>query len=647
MKSSKSHEIDLPNDRDLYYHLERELHSQKDGKLRSTSSSKLAQNFKEYADLIANFPPLPLRYQHLILKQDWFMQKSQRKRIVGRSWNNAEQEIHHYVMTISSMVKNKHDKLRLQGRAHTSCRENVPSSARMPNRVRSQKMPHSHPNQQKIAVATTTNPYSITADLSLSRLKSEPMINDLDLSNASSIDDELNRLSAFVASVNEKVEGDAIIYPRVKNSPMPDFNTAEGGFPQSSRRRKSTPDLTYDMHQGPTKRRHSNPDISFLDGEACSEYNGINAFSFARRHSNPVGSTSQPMLKHQFNNDKSHCDLYQFVLQQSTMNKGSQSSGERPDSNNDGIYNVGKYPCYDRQKQPNLTDQQQPNCTLKLSLYSLDPSERKSNNVMSQKDLFFNSYDKMQNASVNKGSSATFDPLSSRYSLKSGLQPQKHPNLGDQKQLNHTFNPSVSNLTPSARQPNDDKSDDDLFVNSYNNTQNTTVNRGSPDLFDSTDNLNSDAMYKDGYLSPVYPTFRLPTQEQPNSAASEQPNYTSKPIVYQISNDSSQDDHFISSHNKIHNPSRNQGFKGSESTDTDIDNDVMYNNRFSFPRNSSSFDLVDNTSNHCNKEDLHKQIAHARDWVIRTYGSIKPAWVTQTHGNVKASPEDTSPNANK
>ena len=329
------------------------------------------------------------------------------------------------------------------------------------------------------------------------------------------------------------------------------------------------------------------------------------------------------------------------------MNKGSQSSGERPDSNNDGIYNVGKYPCYDHQKQPNLTDQQQPNCTLKLSLYSLDPSERKSNNVMSQKDLFFNSYDKMQNASVNKGSSATFDPLSSRYSLKSGLQPQKHRNLGDQKQLNHAFNPSVSNLTPSARQPNDDKSDDDLFFNSYNNTQNTTVNRGSPDLFDSTDNLNSDAMYKDGYLSPVYPTFRLPTQEQPNSAASEQPNYTSKPIVYQISNDSSQDDHFISSHNKIHNPSRNQGFKGSESTDTDIDNDVMYNNRFSFPRNSSSFDLVDNTSNHCNKEDLHKQIAHARDWVIRTYGSIKPAWVTQTHGNVKASPEDTSPNANK
>lgn len=635
MKSSKSHEIDLPTDRDLYYHLELELHTQKDGKLPRTSSSKLVQNFKEYADLRNNFPPIPLRYEHLILSQDWFMHKSQRKRIVGRSWNNAEEAIHNYVMTISSLVKNRHDVLRLRDEAHTF-HETVPSSVRLPvktpedSSIRRLQLPN--PNQPKGALATT-NPYFCSTVTDLSRVRSEPMFKDYDLSNTvddREIDYELNRLSNVVES---KVK-DSAIFSRVKNSSMPDFKAGVGVLPQASRSRKLKPDFMYDTDEAPTKRRYSNPDISFLDGESCSEYNDTDALSFVRRHSSPEGSKTSPSMPNQAkttanvfltdpaiiyqnpinrhknpltrhsktansapsfgpsvmlpsNNDKSHNELFQFVLQNSTMNRGSQGSGEPTDSNNDGMYNDGllspsnHYPCYNLQKQSNVADQKQPNYTLNMSFSSLDPSVRQSNNAISHNNLFFNSFNKMQNTTAKRGS---------------------------------------------------------------------PDNRSSPDSFDSTDNLKHDSMYKDGFLSPVsYPTFCLPAQQQ-NSAATVQPNFTFNRSVYRSNNDSSQGDHVFGDYNNTQKPLMNQDLKGSDSTNNG--NDVMNNDRYSSPRISSASNFPDNKSNQpkpnrYSNEDLRKQIAHARAWVTQTYGKIDPAWVTQKNGHIKPSPDDTVPNANK
>ena len=676
----------LPTDRDLYYHLERELHSQKDGKLPSTASSKLAQNFEDYADLVNNFPPLPIRYQRLKLKQDWFMHKSQRKRIVGRSWNNAEPVIHHYVMSVSSMVKNRHDMLKLHNGAPTSsCHETFLSSARMPVKTPEDNVSYEPngaprvqlPNQQKGAMA---------ADLSLSHARSELMLNGLDLSNAGNIDDELNRLSAVVASVNgSKVKGGATI-SRIKNSATPVFNAAKGAFPESSRRRQSEPDFTY---QPPAKRRNSNPDISFLDEKSCSEYNGINAIPFVRCNSSPEGTKRPSMLnqvkstantfltdpadiyqnpvnqhKHprtfapsfdpsvirQSNNDKSHNDLIQFVLKKATMNRGSQGGY--------GIFNDGLlspsscYPRSNLQKQPNLADKQQPNCTINPSMSSLDPSVRQSNNVMPHNDLFFSSYYKMQNAGVNDGSSA-FNPSSSSYSPNFGLPRQKQPNFADRQQLNYTFNPSVSTLDPGVHQPNNNMPHDDLVFDSYNKMQNTILNRGSPEIrcspdsFDSADNLDNDAtvMYKDGFLSPV--------AQKPTSAAPEQPNYIFNRSLYKSNDDSSQDGNLSIAYNKNQNPSMNIGSPALyDSNDKKLNTNVMYKDRYSTPKISSAFDLPDNEPNqtkpnHRYIKELHEQLADARAWVNRTYGQVKPAWVTQTHGQVKPFPDDNDSNENK
>ena len=57
----------------LFYHLEYELYLQKTGKVPNTSLATRLSNFADYADLANHFPRRPVRYQHLILQEDWFM----------------------------------------------------------------------------------------------------------------------------------------------------------------------------------------------------------------------------------------------------------------------------------------------------------------------------------------------------------------------------------------------------------------------------------------------------------------------------------------------------------------------------------------------------------------------------------------------
>ena len=113
------------NSVDLFYQFEYELHLQKKGKIPNTSASKLA-NFADYADLPNHFPPRPLRYQHLLLQDDWFMSgKKNLCDIVAHGsmtsaemsafnasiWTSAVPEVYNYVSAISTMVNNRHNML--------------------------------------------------------------------------------------------------------------------------------------------------------------------------------------------------------------------------------------------------------------------------------------------------------------------------------------------------------------------------------------------------------------------------------------------------------------------------------------------------------------------------------------------------------
>ena len=85
-------------------------------------------NFKYYADLPAQFPPTPARYQDLILAEDWFMGGKKRvkkkvpgqmkmadmSRMIAELWGTTTDEILSYVSNVAYIVKNRRDALKHQ-----------------------------------------------------------------------------------------------------------------------------------------------------------------------------------------------------------------------------------------------------------------------------------------------------------------------------------------------------------------------------------------------------------------------------------------------------------------------------------------------------------------------------------------------------
>lgn len=126
--------LDRPlNHYNLFYMLERELFLQKAGVNKSNDTDKKKADsstvrFEHYADLASSFPPRPARYQGLILPDDWFMHGKKRRThcrhhgvvtltemtsAIALSWKTVDAEVKDFVWTISSMIKQRRDKIRL------------------------------------------------------------------------------------------------------------------------------------------------------------------------------------------------------------------------------------------------------------------------------------------------------------------------------------------------------------------------------------------------------------------------------------------------------------------------------------------------------------------------------------------------------
>lgn len=79
--------------------------------------------FEHYVDLARSFPARPSRYASLVLPDDWFLRGKNQSRVpvvgvdlaelISSSWKNANEEIHTYVYSVASIVKKRHDQIRL------------------------------------------------------------------------------------------------------------------------------------------------------------------------------------------------------------------------------------------------------------------------------------------------------------------------------------------------------------------------------------------------------------------------------------------------------------------------------------------------------------------------------------------------------
>ena len=111
----------------LFYHLERALRLQDNGKFPVIETSALS-NFDDYRDIVNFFPPRPERYAHLVLQEDWFMhgknKKPTRKKergsiamvdmasAIAENWKTVDPCIRRFVTQVSSVVKKRRDELR-------------------------------------------------------------------------------------------------------------------------------------------------------------------------------------------------------------------------------------------------------------------------------------------------------------------------------------------------------------------------------------------------------------------------------------------------------------------------------------------------------------------------------------------------------
>ncbi|EED96731.1 predicted protein [Thalassiosira pseudonana CCMP1335] len=122
--------IDRPlNSYNLYFILERALFLQSKGaKSWKEEDRRLSLNFHEYCDL--ELPPFPMRYQSLVLMDDWFMHGKNRHktrkhtksdgginfrdlaRAVSASWKNVDPEVLNFVRVVAAMVLQRRDDLR-------------------------------------------------------------------------------------------------------------------------------------------------------------------------------------------------------------------------------------------------------------------------------------------------------------------------------------------------------------------------------------------------------------------------------------------------------------------------------------------------------------------------------------------------------
>ncbi|KAL3802004.1 hypothetical protein HJC23_010348 [Cyclotella cryptica] len=134
-KRSEYDSLDRPlNHYNLFYMLERELFLQKAGVDKAKDANKRTSGsgivrFEHYADLASSFPLRPARYRELILPEDWFMHGKKRRThcrhhgvvtltemtsAIASSWKTIDPEVKDFVCTISSMIKQRRDKIRTE-----------------------------------------------------------------------------------------------------------------------------------------------------------------------------------------------------------------------------------------------------------------------------------------------------------------------------------------------------------------------------------------------------------------------------------------------------------------------------------------------------------------------------------------------------